>query len=101
MSTRDIKMYIGTQFPRIHIQWINDSSCTISFEDEAQANQAFMQFSVSAAALKVKQPEPAAAVVQEAGGVQEEGDDVDVAAGATEAAEGAAENANAQAETKA
>ena len=60
-----------------------------------------MQFSVSAAALKVKQPEPAA-VVQEVGGVQEEGDDVDVAAVATEAAEGAAENATAtQAETKA
>ena len=38
MSTRDIKLYIGTQFPQIHIQWINDSSCTISFEDEELAN---------------------------------------------------------------
>ena len=34
MSTRDIKLYIGTQFPNIHIQWINDSSCTITFECE-------------------------------------------------------------------
>lgn len=34
MSTRDIKFYIGTQFPNIHIQWINDSSCTITFESE-------------------------------------------------------------------
>lgn len=42
MSTRDIKFYIGTQFPNIQIQWINDSSCTILFESEEQANQAFM-----------------------------------------------------------
>ena len=42
MSTRDIKMYIGTQFPQIDIKWINDSSCTVTFQDEAQAEQAYM-----------------------------------------------------------
>ena len=42
MSTRDIKFYIGTQFPQIDIKWINDSSCTIIFPDEEQANQAYM-----------------------------------------------------------
>jgi len=31
MSTRDIKFYLGTQFPEIEIKWINDSSCTLQF----------------------------------------------------------------------
>lgn len=31
MSTRDIKFYVGTQFPEVQIKWINDSSCTLTF----------------------------------------------------------------------
>ena len=46
-------MYIGTQFPQIDINWINDSSCTITFPEKEQADQAFMQFSVGRAALKI------------------------------------------------
>ena len=53
MSTRDIKMYVGTQFPHIDIKWINDSSCTLNFPDKEQADQAYMQFSVRPASLKV------------------------------------------------
>lgn len=32
MSTRDIKLYVGTQFPEVQIKWINDSSCTLIFQ---------------------------------------------------------------------
>lgn len=46
-------MYLGTQFPQIEIMWINDSSCTVTFPDEAQTEQAYMQFSVRPASLKV------------------------------------------------
>jgi len=53
MSTRDIKFYIGTQFPTIEIKWINDSSCTIVFTSKEEAEQAYMQFSVRPASLKV------------------------------------------------
>ena len=35
MSTKDIKLYIGTQFPEIEIKWINDSSCSVVFPNEA------------------------------------------------------------------
>ena len=58
MSTRDIKFYIGTQFPEIDIKWINDSSCTIKFPDKTQTEQAYMQFSVRPAALKVNNSNP-------------------------------------------
>lgn len=46
-------MYLGTQFPQIEITWINDSSCTLTFPDEAQTEQAYMQFSVRPASLRV------------------------------------------------
>ena len=58
MSTRDIKGYIGTQFPEIDISWINDSSCKIVFPSKEQADQAYMQFSVRPAALKVNLDQP-------------------------------------------
>ena len=54
MSTRDIKEYLGTQFPSIEIKWINDSSCTLQFTSKEEAEQAYMQYSVRPAALKVK-----------------------------------------------
>ena len=63
MSTRDIKMYIGTQFPQIEIIWINDSSCTVTFPDEEQTEQAYMQFSVGRASLKVTNLERQGSVV--------------------------------------
>lgn len=53
MSTRDIKLYIGTQFPTMEIKWINDSSCTVTFLAKEEAEQAYMQFSVRPASLKV------------------------------------------------
>jgi len=56
MSTRDIKFYLGTQFPQIEIKWINDSSCTVTFPDVETTERAYMQFSVRPAALKVVQP---------------------------------------------
>lgn len=65
MSTRDIKFYIGTQFPQIDIQWINDSSCTIKFPDNGQAEQAYMQYSVRPAALKVNLETNSEAVIGE------------------------------------
>ena len=37
MSTRDIKEYLGTQFPSIEIKWINDSSCTLQFTSKEEA----------------------------------------------------------------
>lgn len=53
MSTRDIKFYVGTQFPEVEIKWINDSSCTLTFQNKEEAEQAYLQFSVRPAALKV------------------------------------------------
>ena len=46
MSTSNIKMYIGTQFPNVQITWINDSSCTLQFESNEVTQEAYTQFSV-------------------------------------------------------
>ena len=59
MSNKDIKNYIGTQFPNFVIQWINDSSCTIKMDTNELADQLYMQFSVRPAALMQKKPDAA------------------------------------------
>ena len=41
MSNKDIKAYIGTQFPDHEIKWINDSSCTIKLATQEMAEQMF------------------------------------------------------------
>ena len=46
MSTGDLKNYFGTQFPEIDIKWINDSSCTIKFTSNEDADSAYRKFSV-------------------------------------------------------
>lgn len=45
MSHVDIKEYF-VQFPDIEIKWINDSSCTIRFTSDHEAQQAYNQYSV-------------------------------------------------------
>ena len=57
MSTGDIKMYMGTQFPDLLIKWINDSSCTLKFNSKEDAEQAYMKFSIRPASLKIAQDE--------------------------------------------
>ena len=54
MSTKDIKSYVGTQFPVHEIKWINDSSCTIKLPSAEIAEQMYIQFSVRPAALMQK-----------------------------------------------
>ena len=41
MSHVDIKEYLGVQFPDIEIKWINDSSCTVKFTSDEQAQSAY------------------------------------------------------------
>lgn len=45
MSTAEIKQYL-LAYPTVHVKWINDSSCTLSFENEATCEQAYHAFSV-------------------------------------------------------
>ena len=46
MSTGDIRVYIGLQYPNIEINWINDSSCTLKFQTNEEAAEAYLKFSV-------------------------------------------------------
>ena len=34
------------RYPTMHVQWINDSSCTLKFTREEEASEAYRQFSV-------------------------------------------------------
>jgi hypothetical protein len=52
MSNKDLSVYVGTRFPDVVIKWINDSSCTLKFESQEQAEQAYKTFSVRPAALR-------------------------------------------------
>lgn len=52
MSTHDIRNYVGTLFPKVEIKWINDSSCTLKFESNEDAESAYRKFSVRQASLK-------------------------------------------------
>ena len=41
MSTNDLQFYMGAQFPNLTINWINDSSCTLKFASNEEAELAY------------------------------------------------------------
>ena len=45
MSTAEIHFYL-IRFPDVRIQWINDSSCTLQFENAEEAERAYHIYSV-------------------------------------------------------